>query len=58
MNKYVLRTSLAWIAVLAVLAGIWVYRSQRTKPSMTENSPMSGDVQPAASGPEMRIPTT
>ena len=51
MNKYVLRTSLVWIAVLAVLAGIWVYRSQRTKPSMTANMPMSGDVQPAATGP-------
>jgi len=49
MNKYVLRTSLVWIAVLAVLAGIWVYRSKRTKPSMT--APMSGDVQPAAAGP-------
>jgi RND family efflux transporter MFP subunit len=51
MNKYVLRTSLVWIAVLAVLAVIWVYRSQRTKPSMTANTPMSGDVQPAAAGP-------
>ena len=51
MNKYVLRTSLVWICVLAVLAGIWVYRSQRTKPSMTANMPMSGDVQPAATGP-------
>ncbi len=51
MNKYVLRTSLVWMAVLAVLAGIWTYRSQRTKPSMTANTAMSGDVQPAASGP-------
>ncbi len=51
MNKYVLRTSLVWISVLAVLAGIWVYRSRLTKPSMTPNTPMSGDVQPAASGP-------
>src|ERR1700756_668178 len=51
MNKYVLRTSLVWMAVLAALAGIWVYRSQRTKPSMAANMPMSGDVQPAASGP-------
>ena len=38
MNKYVLRTSLLWIAVLAVLTGIWVYRSQRTKPAMTANA--------------------
>lgn len=51
MNKYVLRTSLVWIGVLAVLAGIWAYRSQRTKPSMPANMPMSGDVQPAATGP-------
>lgn len=51
MNKYVLRTSLVWIAVLAVLAGIWVYRSRRSKQSMTASTPMSGDVQPAASGP-------
>ncbi len=51
MNKYVLRTSLVWIAVLAVLAGIWVYRSQRTKPPTSVSTPMSGDVQPAASGP-------
>ena len=51
MNKYVLRTSLVWIAVLAVFAGIWVYRSQRAKPSMTVNTPMSEDVQPAAAGP-------
>ena len=27
MNKYVLRTSLVWIVVLAVVAGIWAYRS-------------------------------
>ena len=51
MNKYVLRTSLVWIAVLAVLGGIWVYRSQRTKPSTSVSTPTSGDVQPAASGP-------
>jgi RND family efflux transporter MFP subunit len=51
MNKYVLRTSLVWIVVIAALAGIWVYRSQRAKQSTTVSTPMSGDVQPAASGP-------
>ncbi len=51
MNKYVLRTSLVWIAVLAVFAGIWAYRSHRAQTPMTANMPMSGDVQPAASGP-------
>ncbi len=53
MNKYVLRTSLVWIAVLAVLAGIWVYRSQRTKPAMTANATTFGEVQPAAAGPSL-----
>jgi RND family efflux transporter MFP subunit len=51
MNKYVLRTSLVWIAALAVVVGIWVYRSQRAKSSTTVSTPTSGDVQPAASGP-------
>ena len=31
MNKYVLRTSLVWIAALAVAAGIWTYRSHSNK---------------------------
>jgi len=58
MNKYVLRTSLVWIALLAVVAGIWFYRSHRTKQSMTVSTPMSGDVQPVASGPSpgMKMP--
>lgn len=50
MNKYVLRTSLVWMAVLAVLAGIWAYHSHWNKPHVM-NTPMSGDVQPVASGP-------
>jgi RND family efflux transporter MFP subunit len=51
MNKYVLRTSLAWIAALAVAAGIWIYRSHSKKQPMAMNMPMSGDVQPVAAGP-------
>src|SRR5437879_1871783 len=51
MNKYVFRTSLVWIAILAVLAGIWEYRSRLAKQPRTMNMPMSGDVQPVASGP-------
>jgi len=50
MNKYVLRTSLVWIALLAVLVGIWVYRSHENEPHST-NMPMSADVQPVAAGP-------
>jgi len=51
MNKYVLRTSLVWIVVLAAVTGIWAFRSYRTKQSQTMNMPMSGDAQPVASGP-------
>lgn len=51
MNKYILRTSLVWIVILAVFAGIWAYRSHRAKQPMAINMPMSGDVQPVASGP-------
>src|ERR1700738_5152584 len=51
MNKYVFRTSLVWIAVLAVIAGIWAYRSHLVKQPRTMNMPMSGDAQPVASGP-------
>ena len=49
MNKYVLRTSLFWLAVFALAAGIWVYRSHGTtaQPAMK----MPGEVQPVAAGP-------
>lgn len=52
MNKYVLRTSLVWMIVLAVLAGIWVCRSHWKNQPRAMNMPMSGDVQPVASGPD------
>jgi Cu(I)/Ag(I) efflux system membrane fusion protein/cobalt-zinc-cadmium efflux system membrane fusion protein len=55
MNKYILRTSLVWIAVMAVIAGIWAYRSHRTKQAGTMTRPMSGDVQPVAAGPSPAI---
>jgi Cu(I)/Ag(I) efflux system membrane fusion protein/cobalt-zinc-cadmium efflux system membrane fusion protein len=51
MNKYVLRTSLVWIAVLAVIAGIWAYRTHAIKQTMATKTPMSGEMQPIASGP-------
>jgi len=51
MNKYVLRTSLVWIAILTVFVGIWSYRSHLAKQPKAMNTPMSGDVQPVASGP-------
>lgn len=51
MNKYILRTSLVWLVVLAALAGVWVYRSRWNRHSQTINAPMSGEVQPVAIGP-------
>jgi RND family efflux transporter MFP subunit len=51
MNKYVLRTSLFWIVVLAVVAGVWAYRSHQAKQPTAMQAPMSGDMQPVASGP-------
>jgi Cu(I)/Ag(I) efflux system membrane fusion protein/cobalt-zinc-cadmium efflux system membrane fusion protein len=51
MNKYVLRTSLVWVVVLAAVAGIWEYRQHRAKQTRTMDMPTSGDVQPAAAGP-------
>jgi RND family efflux transporter MFP subunit len=51
MNKYVLRTSLVWVAALVVLAGILAYRSHRKRLPQAMNRPASGEVQPVASGP-------
>lgn len=49
MNKYVLRTSLVWLVVIAVLVGTWAYRSRSIKVTQTNQEP--GEVQPAAAGP-------
>jgi RND family efflux transporter MFP subunit len=51
MNKYVLRTSLVWIAILAVIAGIWVYLTHVIKQPTAMKTPISGEMQPVASGP-------
>jgi RND family efflux transporter MFP subunit len=51
MNKYILRTSLVWIAVLVGVAGIWAYRSHSIKLPAAIKVSMSGDMQPVASGP-------
>lgn len=60
MNKYVLRTSLVWMAVLAVLAGIWSYRSRWKQQPQAMKMAMSSEVQPVASGPtsEMAKPAS
>jgi RND family efflux transporter MFP subunit len=51
MNKYILRTSLVWTIVLAAIAGIWAYRTHAIKQPMSMKTPMSGEMQPVASGP-------
>ncbi len=51
MNKYVWRTSLVWIIALAAIAGVWLYRSHAIKPPTATRMPVSGEMQPVASGP-------
>jgi RND family efflux transporter MFP subunit len=51
MNKYILRTSLVWIIVLAAIAGIWAYRTHAIKQPTAMKTPLSGEMQPVASGP-------
>jgi Cu(I)/Ag(I) efflux system membrane fusion protein/cobalt-zinc-cadmium efflux system membrane fusion protein len=56
MNKYVLRTSLVWIGIVAiVIAGFLFYRSRKAAPPAKTNSSMkssgSSDEQPVAEGP-------
>jgi RND family efflux transporter MFP subunit len=55
MNKYILRTSLVWIIVLAAIAGIWAYRSHGIKLPTAMKTPASGDTQPIASGPSAGV---
>ncbi|MFP5205751.1 MAG: FixH family protein [Acidobacteriota bacterium] len=52
MNKYIVRTSLVWIGILAVaIVGLLVYRSHKaTTPAKTKSS-MSTEEQPVAEGP-------
>ncbi len=51
MNKYVVRTSLVWIGILAVLfAGLFFYRSRHSSPRAASNSSGSSDVT-VAKGP-------
>jgi RND family efflux transporter MFP subunit len=49
MNKYIWRTSLVWIAILAVIAGIWAYRTHGIKQATAMKTPTSGEI--VASGP-------
>jgi RND family efflux transporter MFP subunit len=52
MNKYVVRTSLVWIGVLAVaIAGLLFYRSHKAATPARTRSSMSAEEQPVAEGP-------
>ncbi len=55
MNKYVLRTSLIWLTIMAVVAGVLLYRSGGSaRPSSKGNATSSDQLQPEAAGP---VPT-
>ncbi len=47
MNKYIIRTSIFWLVLLAILAGVFVYRTRSVKQAAAAPS----GVQPIASGP-------
>jgi Cu(I)/Ag(I) efflux system membrane fusion protein/cobalt-zinc-cadmium efflux system membrane fusion protein len=52
MNKYVVRTSLVWIGILAiVLAGVFFYGFRKSSAPSKANSSMSSEEQPVAKGP-------
>jgi RND family efflux transporter MFP subunit len=47
MNKYIIRTSIVWLALLAIVSAVFFYRSRPVKPTGT----VPTGVQPIASGP-------
>ena len=48
MNRYIVRTSLFWLLLFAVVAAVYVYRTRTVKPTEV----ISNGVQPIASGPK------
>jgi RND family efflux transporter MFP subunit len=54
MNKYVARTSIVWMGILAiVIAGLLVYRSHKAATPAKTRSSMSSEQQPVAEGPAL-----
>lgn len=51
MNKYVLGTSLVWLAAILIVAGIALYHSRSSQHIPPANSSSSSEAQPVASGP-------
>ena len=54
MNKYILRTSLFWLVILAVVIGVVAYRSHQPQ----QSAAYSDGVQPIASGPSPQPATS
>ncbi len=53
MNKYILRTSLVWIAVLAAVVALLFYRPHLLQHAHLHNSPAASDSTLAAAGPSI-----
>jgi len=52
MNKYVVRTSLIWLGIFAIVVAGWLfYHSHKSSQTVTTSPAISSDVQPAAEGP-------
>jgi Cu(I)/Ag(I) efflux system membrane fusion protein/cobalt-zinc-cadmium efflux system membrane fusion protein len=58
MNKYVVRTSLTWLGIFAiVIAGWFFHRSQKSPQAMTTSPAISSEVQPVTAGPAAAPPS-
>ncbi len=53
MNKYVVRTSLVWLGVVVVVAGLFYYRSRFSHPAAALHSATASELQPVAVGPAL-----
>jgi Cu(I)/Ag(I) efflux system membrane fusion protein/cobalt-zinc-cadmium efflux system membrane fusion protein len=53
MNKYIVRTSLVWLGVVAVVAGLFYYRSRFSHPAAVPHSATTSELQPVAVGPAL-----
>ncbi|MHB1022043.1 MAG: efflux RND transporter periplasmic adaptor subunit [Acidobacteriaceae bacterium] len=51
MNKYIVRTSLVWLGLILVVAGLLYSRSHSSQPASAQNSQMASATEPVASGP-------
>jgi len=54
MNKYVLRTSLVWVGLLAVVLGVLFYRSHPSLSRPARTSTSTAEPEPVAAGPAVK----